>query len=53
MNSPFQRSKFRGGVFDDQLLLSPVDLEMASQRRRLLVILLVVAALITAACWYW
>ena len=53
MNSPLQRSKFRGGVFDDQLLLSPVDIEIASQRRRLFVILLVVAALIVAASWFW
>ena len=53
MNSAFQRSRFRGGVFDDQLLLSPVDIELARQRRRLIAILLVVAAVIAAVIWFW
>jgi len=52
MGTSVQRHRYKGGVFDDQFLYSPVDLEMARLRRRYLTIFVVVAAGIAAACWY-
>ncbi len=52
MGTSVQRHRYRGGVFDDQFLYSPVDLEMARLRRRYLTIFAVVAAAVAAAVWY-
>lgn len=51
MGTSVQRHRYKGGVFDDQFLMSPVDREMARLRRRYLTILVVVLALIAVAVW--
>lgn len=51
MGTSVQRHKYKGGVFDDQFLYSPVDLEAARLRRRYFTIFLVVVAIIVIAFW--
>ena len=52
MGTSVQRHRFKGGVFDDQFLYSPVDLEMARLRRRYLTIFAVVVGVIAGVIWY-
>ena len=51
MGTSVQRHRYKGGVYDDIFLYSPVDLEAARLRRRYLTIFLVVVAVIAIAIW--